>query len=76
VEQAIAAESLPLSQRSWTVGFTNKVLEGNDLSGIVEAEPTVYTASSPAAKVLGLTIVAGRDLSAGAFVPMEASADY
>lgn len=76
VEQAIAAESLPLSQRSWTVGFTNKVLEGNDLSGIVEAEPAVYTASSPATKVLGLTIVAGRDLSPGVFVPMEASADY
>jgi putative ABC transport system permease protein len=58
------------------VGFTNKVLEGNDISGIVEAEPTVYTASSPAVQVLGLTLVAGRDLSAGAFVPMEASADY
>lgn len=76
VKDVVAVESLPLTQRNWSVGFTNKPLNGDDTSGIVEAEPTVYTASSPAAELLGLNIIAGRDLSNGSFVSMESSADY
>lgn len=76
VQQVVAAESLPLSQHNWSAGFTDKPITGNDVAGVVEAEPTVYTVSSPAAKLLGLKIIAGRDLSSSAFVPMEASADY
>jgi len=37
VEQVIAAESLPLAQHNWSAGFTNKPLEGDDLSGISQA---------------------------------------
>ncbi|WP_256774754.1 MULTISPECIES: FtsX-like permease family protein [unclassified Stenotrophomonas] len=76
VQSVVAVESLPLTQRNWSVGFTNRPLRGNDTSGIVEAEPTVYTASSPVAELLGLRVIAGRDLSKGSFVPMESNADY
>jgi putative ABC transport system permease protein len=72
----LAAESLPLSQRNWTARFTNKPIEGNDIAGIVEAEPTVYSVSAPAVALLGLTLTAGRDLSPSAFVPMGAADDY
>lgn len=35
VQNVVAVESLPLTQRNWSVGFTNKPLNGDDTSGIV-----------------------------------------
>lgn len=76
VKGVLAAESLPLSQRNWTAGFTNRPIVGNDIAGIVEAEPTVYSVSAPAVALLGLRLTAGRDLSPSAFVPMGAAEEY
>lgn len=76
VSGVVAAESLPLSQRNWTAGFTNKPINGHDITGVVEAEPTVYSVSAPAIALLGLKLTAGRDFSPSAFVPMAAADDY
>ncbi|WP_435014236.1 ABC transporter permease [Xanthomonas arboricola] len=76
IQSVSAVEALPLSQNNWTVGITNKILDRNDLRGLIEAEPSVYSVSPGALQTLGLTLAAGRDFSSDAYVPMAASDDY
>lgn len=76
VIDALATGSLPLSERNWIAGFTNKPIESDQIEGIIEVEPSVYAVSSPAVRLLGLELTAGRDLSPEAFVSMRSRDDY
>ncbi|WP_045760624.1 ABC transporter permease [Xanthomonas albilineans] len=76
VQNVAAVEALPLSQNNWTVGITNKLPDRNDLRGVIEAEPSVYSVSPGALQTLGIALSAGRDFSPDAYVPMVASNDY
>lgn len=76
VSDVVAVGSLPLSGRNWTAGFTDRPIEGDHIEGITEVEPSVYAVSAPAVRLLGLELIAGRDLSPDAFVAMRSKDGY